>query len=105
MSLRRFFAVVFLPVILGTLLALGIAIGARAEGWSWATLAPHSASQSGESAPGVKKDDSQLTVVGEQANSDNDFVLDTASNKLKRKSPSFWTKLMHPSMWFSKSKK
>ncbi len=54
----------------------------------------------------VTKDGSQMTVVGGN-DLDRDIPLvDVASNsKLKKKPPpSFWSRLRHPSQWFSSSK-
>jgi hypothetical protein len=48
----------------------------------------------------VQKDDSHLTVV-EAGNSDDTPILDTASKK--KKPVSFWSKLSHPTKWFSSS--
>jgi hypothetical protein len=51
----------------------------------------------------VQKDDSHLTVV-EAGNSDDTPILDTSTKK-KKASPSVWSKLAHPSKWFSSSPK
>ena len=49
----------------------------------------------------VQKDDSHLTVV-EAGNSDDTPILDTATKK-KKATNSVWSKLAHPSKWFSSS--
>src|SRR5262249_15228021 len=96
MSLRRHFAFVFAPVVLSALIALCFAFVARAAGWSW------SPGQASNSANSVKLDDSNLTVVGAQADGDSPIV--EVVNKPKTKKPSVWSRMMHPSQWFSSSK-
>jgi hypothetical protein len=91
------------------LLAIGAALvvvtplAVWADGWG---LAPAGAqNQSVSSAPAkasVQKDDSNLTVV--EADRPQDEPMVDVANK-KKKSPSFWTKLWHPTQWFSTSKK
>jgi len=63
------------------------------------TLAPLAHSDSAA----VQKDDSHLTVV-ESGNSDDTPILDTATKK-KKATNSVWSKLAHPSKWFTSSKK
>lgn len=73
------------------------ATSSRGENLSSLTPLAHSDSAA------VEKDDSHLTVV-EAGNSDDTPILDTAAKK-KKATNSFWSKLAHPSKWFSSSPK
>jgi hypothetical protein len=78
---------------------IGSAVFVKAEGWT-----PHpfaSQTQSEPEGTAVHKDDSQLWVV-ERPTQDGTPIVDTAT---KKKKPSAWSKVWHPSQWFSSSKK
>ncbi len=99
MSLRRTFAAVC-AVALGS-----AAILTPVDGWGRGSSAPQSQAPLWSGGNAVTKDGSQMTVVG--GNLDRDIpIVDLANNsKLKKKpAPSFWSRLVHPSQWFSGSK-
>ncbi|HEY2827736.1 MAG TPA: hypothetical protein VGJ04_09075 [Pirellulales bacterium] len=96
MSLRRW------AIALSILMVLSVIIPAWGEGATssqWAAVSPAEAASHSE----VQKDDSQLTVIETQADYGTPIV-DTAAKK-KKASNSIWNKMMHPSKWFSSSKK
>jgi hypothetical protein len=78
---------------------VGGAVLVQAEGWTPRPFA--SQTQSEPEGPAVQKDDSQLWVVERPMQSGTPIV-DTAA---KKKKPSAWNKVWHPSQWFSSSKK
>ena len=97
MSMRRNVGAVCLLAI------LSIAVPSWGQTGSWWPFANSAQQQAAtDSAPGVQKDDSQLTVV--EANADENAPLVDTANKAKKKN-SFWNnKVFHPTQWF-KSKK
>ena len=97
MSLRRWVAAFC------ALVVLSVAVPTWGEGSSWLSFAGGSQQETSSDAVAVQKDDSQLAVI--DARSDGAApIVDTATNKLKKKS--FWNnKIFHPTQWFSKSKK
>ena len=93
---RKLFAI-------GAALVVVAPLAVWADGWGFAPTGAQN--QSVSSAPakgGVQKDDSSLTVV--EADRPQDQPMVDVANK-KKKSSSFWTKLWHPTQWFSTSKK
>jgi hypothetical protein len=75
-----------------------------ADGFGWSPAAAPNQQISSVPKSSVQKDDSNLTVV--QADSAQDQPIVEVVNKPKsKKSSSFWTKVWHPTQWFSSSKK
>jgi hypothetical protein len=85
-----------------TLTVCSFAISSRADGLTQTSLAGRT-QQVSIDASGIQKDDSQLTVV--EANGDDSAPLVDTAAKKKKNTNSFWSKLVHPSKWFSSSKK
>jgi hypothetical protein len=87
---------------LGTLCAaaaVSIPMVAAGDDWSW--LSRPQSSQTDSTA--VRKDDSQVTEIGPQA--DQDGPIYQVANKPKgKKQTAGWNRLWHPSQWFSTSK-
>jgi len=79
---------------------IGSAVFVKAEGWTPRPFA--SQTQSEPEGPAVQNDDSQLWVVERPAQGGAPIV-DTAAKSKKK--PSAWSKVWHPSQWFSSSKK
>jgi hypothetical protein len=100
MSLRRSLAAICAVAV------LGFASLTLADGWSlWpsSSAIKPTAQQStaADSSAGVKKDDSQLTIVDAQDDGSAPIV-DTAKKSKKKTTTSAWSKMFHPTQWFKK---
>jgi hypothetical protein len=97
MKMRRFCVAVC------ALFVGGSSLTARADGWAPNLFAsPEARQQAAEDASAVQMDDSQLWVV-ERPNTGAPIV--DVANKKKKAPPSFWSRMMHPTQWFSSGSK